>query len=271
MPHVFAQIAGLSVCSPVIQTIDDLYVIPRSCQSQEWKPNAQQLPMLLRRRLSTCGKAVASTLLSFPESCDETHSAWVFASRYGDIENTLTQLREIAHDRPISPTTFATHVHNGIGGLIAIAAKHHGYQTSLAGHNATVSQALCSAIALLRDYPHVFLSFYDGVHATSDVPAIAATLHLTRANLRGENSYRLLTNECFLITEFKAEAKGLNPPLGPASEDSQAEIYHFLAWLLQDNADFTWAQNHGFWVTTKNKILTPRRIRILCCQPQRNA
>lgn len=263
MSSVFARIAGIAINSPAIHSIDDLRNIPRSRAHRAWKPRAKNIPMMLRRRLSTCGKAVASTLLHFPTSRDEENAAWVFASRYGDIENTLTQLREIAADRPISPTTFATHVHNGIGGLIAIGAQHHGYQTSLAGSAATVSQALYCAQALLVDYSDVFLSIYDTAPITSDVPPFAVTLHLVRETLDHQATRSILEKETLLITEYKARAKGLNPPLGPQTPDSQAEIYAFLAWLLNDEADFTWQQNDGFWVTCKNQRLATSVITLL--------
>lgn len=126
-------------------------------------PKLQELPLMQRRRLSRLGKIALSTLLPLFKTHPgtESDSAFVFVSRWGDIQLTVQSLEELTREKTISPTIFSTSVHNAIGGLFSLFTQFHGNVTSLSGGADCFGTALTEAQALHSEYRQVFVCIYE--------------------------------------------------------------------------------------------------------------
>lgn len=116
------------------------------------------VPPLLRRRLSPLGRAAAAALLSdgpLGEAAHDPETAWVYASRWGDLTRALEELRSLATGGGVSPAHFATSVHNGVEAVLSIAAKHTGPETAVAGGPFTLEAAFAAAIPMLSSSKRV--------------------------------------------------------------------------------------------------------------------
>lgn len=103
-----------------------------------------------RRRLSLPGCAAANALLPIYRDEDRTKRVpIIFASRWGDVCLSLKLLDQMGAGEPMSPTGFASSVHNGIAGLISIFEHHCGNVLAISGGSETVSAAAAEALALL--------------------------------------------------------------------------------------------------------------------------
>ena len=148
-------------------------------------PGAKAVPAGLRRRLSPLGKAAAEALFSLDAFRNETKAqteddAWVFSSRWGDLDASVAQLRSLAGGEDLSPTAFATSVHNGIAGQLSIAAKHTGFVTAIAGGDAPFARGFETAAALLVDHPRVHFVLYDQGVVPEDPKRYAAAFTLAK-------------------------------------------------------------------------------------------
>ena len=137
----------------------------------EPKAPASGVPPMLRRRLSLLGRASAETLwaLRDPETGrnpflapeDASRTAAVFASRWGDIAEAVLQVKDVAKGDPLSPTRFATSVHNGVSAVLTIAAGFHGNVLALANGPHSISAAFDSAVGLLTEVERVVVVDYE--------------------------------------------------------------------------------------------------------------
>lgn len=123
-------------------------------------PDLGDMPMLLRRRLSHLGRAVAVVAQSI-------HTGYpglpmIFGSRYGDAERALALLGELSESGDVSPSGFSMSVHNGIGATYSIAKGEYANYLSVAGGAATSAACVIEAAALLADgAPVVGIVCYD--------------------------------------------------------------------------------------------------------------
>lgn len=81
----------------------------------------RSLPALLRRRLDEAGRATCDILAGLDP---EASFPLVHASRHGDANHTLSMLKMLAENEPLSPTRFSMSVHNATLGVHAIANQH---------------------------------------------------------------------------------------------------------------------------------------------------
>lgn len=99
---------------------DELASLPCSRILPRAKPG-RSLPAMLRRRLDDAGRACCDILAGLdPEACFPL----LHASRHGDVNHTLSMLKILAANGPISPTRFSMSVHNATLGVHAIANHH---------------------------------------------------------------------------------------------------------------------------------------------------
>jgi hypothetical protein len=73
----------------------------------------------------------------------------VFASRYGDLRRSLAAIELMVADEPVSPTSFATSVHNAIAAVSSIARGHMEDTTCIAAGTASAAAGFIEAAALL--------------------------------------------------------------------------------------------------------------------------
>lgn len=112
-------------------------------------PSVQQIPPMLRRRLSPLGKMALS--VAWPLLAEGDSMPSVFCSRHGELERTAGMLQNLARGEALSPTHFSLSVHNAIGGVFSIARGDTSALTALAVGVEDMSQALLETRLILAE------------------------------------------------------------------------------------------------------------------------
>lgn len=187
-------------------------------------PKLAFLPLMQRRRLSSLGRVVLSTLYPLFDKYgrgNNSPSSVILASRWGDIQLTVKALEELSSEKTLSPTGFSTSVHNAIGGLFSMFAHFTGNITSMAAGENTIDSALTEAKAQLVEYPLVFVSIYEDktpevFDKYGKIPfPFAVTLVLSNETDR----------DCALAWKEHLVAKNVS------DEPILTQLYEFLTWL----------------------------------------
>jgi hypothetical protein len=118
------------------------------------------VPLLLRRRISPIGQAALRVAWALPQV---ERARFVFASRNGEFDRTLTMLEQVAIEDGPSPADFSLGVHNALAGLLSICARNGGGHTALAAGVDSFGFGLMEAAACLLERPEdpVMLVYYD--------------------------------------------------------------------------------------------------------------
>lgn len=112
------------------------------------------IPMLMRRKLDTLGKAGLCTLYNVLDK--NINSSLIFASQYGDIERVLKLIQQRKEEGEISPTGFSFSVHNATIGLFSLLNSiKNSYNSISAGEN-TLSYGVLEAILTCKENPTIF-------------------------------------------------------------------------------------------------------------------
>lgn len=112
------------------------------------------IPMLMRRKLDTLGKAGLCTLYNVLD--ENINSSLIFASQYGDIERVLKLIQQRKEEGEISPTGFSFSVHNATIGLFSLLNSiKTSYNSISAGEN-TLSYGVLEAILTCKENPTIF-------------------------------------------------------------------------------------------------------------------
>ncbi|MFW0778566.1 MAG: beta-ketoacyl synthase chain length factor [Rickettsiales bacterium] len=114
-------------------------------------PSTQAIPAILRRRLNRLGKRALG--VAMPLLAEQGDIPCVLSSRHGDLQRTVTLLRDLAEEDTIalSPTHFSLSVHNAIGGLLSIIRKDTANITALSSGQAGLGNAFLEAAMLLAE------------------------------------------------------------------------------------------------------------------------
>jgi hypothetical protein len=116
-------------------------------------PEASFLPALLRRRCSALTRIMLTVAF---ECCNEAERAQVgsvFASRHGNINESIGMLERLALQQPLSPTRFSHSVHNAQSGLFSIAAGNRRASSSIAAEEDTFGCGWLEALTFLQRFP----------------------------------------------------------------------------------------------------------------------
>lgn len=106
---------------------------------------------LYRRRL---GKLAKGMLHCAGRICTEPQDMRVvFASRHGELDRTISVLRDLATGTELSPTVFSLSVHNSGAGLWSILKENHGPSSALTAGAETFGWSLVDAFAILEQEP----------------------------------------------------------------------------------------------------------------------
>ena len=119
----------------------------------EGRPEASFLPALLRRRCSSLTRIMLTVAF---EACGEDERAQVgsvFASRHGNINESIELLERLALQQPLSPTRFSHSVHNAQAGLFSIAAGNRRASSSIAAEADTFGCGYLEALTFLERAP----------------------------------------------------------------------------------------------------------------------
>lgn len=112
------------------------------------------IPMLMRRKLDTLGKAGLCTLYNILD--ENINSSLIFASQYGDIERVLKLIQQRKEEGEISPTGFSFSVHNATIGLFSLLNSiKTSYNSISAGEN-TLAYGILEAILTCKENPTIF-------------------------------------------------------------------------------------------------------------------
>ena len=152
------------------------------------------VPAMQRRRLSKLAKLALNSARQMQQSHGDIDYI-VWSSCFGDEQNTLKILHEIANEGTASPTQFSTSVHNAIAGLYSILFQDDTVSTSISSPLSTCWQdALTEAYSYLQSnaktralviyydqpLPEVYI---DQVADLTEGLAVSAIIEVNHSNL----------------------------------------------------------------------------------------
>ena len=188
-------------------------------------PEARFLPPLIRRRCSPLARIALTTAFDCCGEQDLERCSTVFASRHGNINDSIDLLDRLAERQPLSPTGFSHTVHNAQAALFSLAAHNRHSSSSIAAQADTFGCAWLEALALLeREAGRPVLL------VIADVPLAEAFASMVE---EPEASYGLAL--------WIAPANGaaglrfsIEPAARPARPGRWPDAVEFLRWLLSD-------------------------------------
>ena len=188
-------------------------------------PEVGFLPPLLRRRCSPLARIALRTAFACCDEEELARTTTVFASRHGNINESIDLLDRLAQRQPLSPTVFSHTVHNAQAALFSLAAHNGHTSSSIAAQADTFGCAWLEALALLEREPGrpVLL-------VMADVPLASAFAGLVD---EPDASYGL----ALLIAASGAEgglAFAIEPATPAATPPRWPDAVEFLRWLLSD-------------------------------------
>ncbi|TNH06005.1 beta-ketoacyl synthase chain length factor [Testudinibacter sp. TR-2022] len=124
----------------------DVQNLPKSTQAS-FKPSL--IPLMQARRMGVADKMAIQLALELNQQHDI--DAVVFASRHGQLARTYKLLSSFFAQGEMSPTDFATAVHNAPSGQFSILAKQTAPISSVAAEANTFCAALLEALLCLQD------------------------------------------------------------------------------------------------------------------------
>jgi hypothetical protein len=118
------------------------------------------VPLLLRRRVGPIGQAVLRAAWAMPHV---DRARFVFASRHGEFDRTLTMLEQVADNDGPSPADFSLGVHNALAGLLSVCTGNRRGHVAIAAGVDSFGFGLMEAAACVLEQPDepVVLAYYD--------------------------------------------------------------------------------------------------------------
>lgn len=117
-------------------------------------PDISFLPSMYRRRLSLLTKMTLK--VAFECNQDNTIES-VFASRFGEWQQTARLLKNIVDNEELSPAGFSLSVHNTAAGLYSLINKNTNSYTAISAVDATFDAAIIEALGRLQNQQPVLL------------------------------------------------------------------------------------------------------------------
>ena len=157
-------------------------------------PDVSFIPAMLRRRMSAVEKiAIALAQKIAPEHNDYRI---VFASRFGEWEQTIKLIRQFYQDKEMSPAGFSNSVHNAAMGHLSLITHNTNSYTSIAAGKNTIENALLDALG--ADKPVLFVyaeeknpDEYEKI-LDETVSSCGCAIYIDK---NGTNAYELHTND----------------------------------------------------------------------------
>jgi hypothetical protein len=116
-------------------------------------PEARFLPAMIRRRCSPLARIALTAAFGCCAADELDRCSTVFASRHGNINESIDLLDRLALRQPLSPTVFSHTVHNAEAALFSLAAHNGHASSSIAAQADTFGCAWLEALALLEREP----------------------------------------------------------------------------------------------------------------------
>jgi hypothetical protein len=121
--------------------------------AREGRPEAAFLPPLLRRRCSALARIMLTVAFDCTPIAVRDRIRTVFASRHGNINESIGLLMRLARHQPLSPTRFSHSVHNAQAGLYSIAADNRRPSSSISAREDTFACGYLEALTHLAREP----------------------------------------------------------------------------------------------------------------------
>jgi hypothetical protein len=208
----------------------------------EGRPAVEFLPPMLRRRCSNLARIMLSVAFDCcgEEPADEV--ATVFASRHGNINESIDLLDRLALHQPLSPTRFSHTVHNAQAALFSIAAGNRAASSSIAAQEDTFGAAYLEALTFLERAPRrpVLL-------VMADVPLAPTFAALVDEPLASYGLALLLARD----GEGTPLDFGIEPEQNGAARPRWPDALEFLRWLLSDEPRLDLGRGRRRWVWEK--------------------
>ncbi|HEY5657215.1 MAG TPA: beta-ketoacyl synthase chain length factor [Myxococcota bacterium] len=211
---------------------------PKELQ-REGCPAAPFLPAMLRRRCSGLARIMLTAAFDCCAADERSKVSTVFASRHGNINESIELLERLARNLPLSPTRFSHSVHNAQAGLFSIAAENREASSSIAAQEDTFGSAWLEALTLLLRLPDRPVLLVIG-----DVPLAATFAALVD---EPEASYALA-----LLLDPAEAGSGIRMTLEHGAPQQRRprwpDALEFLRWLLSDQPRLELACGRRRWV-----------------------
>jgi hypothetical protein len=188
-------------------------------------PEARFLPPLIRRRCSPLGRIALTAAFACCGEEGLDRCSTVFASRHGNINESIDLLDRLAQRQQLSPTVFSHTVHNAQAALFSLAAHNAHTSNSVAAQADTFGCAWLEALALLEREPERPVLI-----VMADVPLAEAFAHLVDEPVA---SYGL----ALLIGAAQAGdglAFAIEPAAPAPSRAPWPDAMEFLRWMLSE-------------------------------------
>jgi len=192
---------------------------------REGRPEVAFLPALLRRRCSSLTRIMLATAFDCCDSANRAEVRTVFASRHGNINESISLFERLSRRQPLSPARFSHTVHNAQAGLYSIAAENRLPSSSIAAGEDTFACGFVEALAHLQREPerNVLL-------VMADIPLDETFAPLVdEATAAYGVALRLGSGGAGETIEFSSAAA--SSPLPPRA---WPEAIEFLRWLISD-------------------------------------
>ena len=132
--------------------IDDFIIWHEN--DNEKLPDVSFVPPMMRRRMTRLEKiAIGLAGRIAPQTQNYTV---VFASRFGEWEQTIQLIRQFHSDKEMSPAGFSNSVHNAAAGAFSLLTKNTNTYTSIAAGDNTLEMAVLKALTSDGDVMVVF-------------------------------------------------------------------------------------------------------------------
>jgi hypothetical protein len=152
---IAATVRHWSAWSPGLEDADawsNWCVAPTELAS-DGRPEARFLPAMLRRRCGSLSRIMLTAAFDCCEEAELAEVATVFASRHGNINESIDLLDRLAERQPLSPTAFSHTVHNAQAGLFSISAANRRASSSIAAQGDSFACGYLEALTMLERDP----------------------------------------------------------------------------------------------------------------------
>jgi hypothetical protein len=206
--------------------------------ARDGRPDARFLPAMLRRRCSALTRIVLTTAFDCCREEERAEVRTVFASRHGNINESIELVECVARKQPLSPARFSHTVHNAQAGLFSIAAENRQPSSSIAAIEDTFACGYIEALSHLEREPDRAVLL-----VVADVPLAPTFAKLIEEPTASYGVSLLLT------------ARGTGPAIafGPAAAGTRTrrlawpDAAEFLRWMLAGEAALQLGSSGGGW------------------------
>ena len=117
-------------------------------------PDVSFIPPMVRRRMTDLQKiAIGIAYRVVPDNVDYQ---MVFASRYGEWQQTIKLITQFHDDGEMSPAGFSNSVHNAAAGVFSVLNKNKNSYVSVAAGNNTLESGILAALTGTKPVLFVF-------------------------------------------------------------------------------------------------------------------